>query len=76
MLSARRRHRRCCRAGRMKKSRIRKRRAGAGWSRICKVFGGKDEERQWFRGLGLEGLIPGTQGAVAPVVYPPSGGKW
>jgi hypothetical protein len=53
VLPARRRHRRCCRAGRMKKSRICKRRAGAGWSRICKEWfgccGNGEPRKRWGR---------------------------
>ena len=41
-------------------------------ARICKVAGGKDEARQGFRGLGLEGLIPGAQGGRCPISRFPS----
>src|ERR1017187_1308831 len=60
---------------RVRWARIRKKRAGAGWSRICKVVGGKDEAGQGFGGLGLGGRWPGHKGAAAPLWIPRQAGR-
>ena len=51
---------------RPERSRIYKETGGRMRSRICKVFGGKDEERQRFGGSGLEDNFPLHKGAARP----------